>query len=113
METLTGISTIIIFSIMSFLIGSAGMSKWIRLRNVKQPSIEKPPTKTSIYADHVINTAAQIYSGYNESKIIRIGASKQPKIDRQGEALNDAFTLVNRAYSIFDKLDRDGSQIVN
>ena len=113
METLTLIISIIIFSVISFLVGAAGMSKWIRSKNTDR-SIEKPPTRTSIYADHVINIAGQIYCNYNESKIIRLGGTN-PKttIDRQGEALNEAFSLVNRAYAVFDKLDQDESQIVN
>lgn len=114
MELLTTIISIIIFSVIFFLIGAAGMSKWIRSKTVDQASIEKPPTRNSIYADHVINTAARIYCNYNESKIIRLG-EKHPREDsgRYGEALNEAFNLVNRAYAVFDKLDQDGKQSVN
>ena len=89
------------------------MSKWIRSKNVQQ-SIEKPPTRNSIYADHVINTATRIYCNYSESKIIRLGGTNpKPTIDRQGKALNEAFALVNRAYSVFDDLDKDDKQVVN
>ncbi len=113
MELLTTIISIIVFSVISFLIGAAGMSKWIRSKTV-QPSIEKPPTRNSIYADHVINTATRIYCNYSESKIIRLGGTNpKPVIDRQGKALKEAFNLVNRAYAIFDDLDKDEKQIVN
>ena len=89
------------------------MSKWIRSKNVDRSPIEKPPTRNSIYADHVINTATHIYCNSNESKIIRLGVSAKPKNDRYGEALNEAFNLVNRAYSVFDKLDQDEKQVAN
>lgn len=114
MGTLTLIILIIIFSAVSFLLGAVGMSKWIRPKNVDRSPIEKPPTRNSIYADHVINTAAQIYSNYSKSKIIKLG-EKHLKADngRYGDALNEAFNLVNNAYVVFDNLDKDKDQIVN
>lgn len=108
METLTLIISIIIFSVIFFLIGAAGMSKWIRSKNGDRSFIEKPPTRNSIYADHVINTAARIYCNFSKSKIIRLGETHpRPNNDRYGEALNEAFNLVNSAYAVFDKLDQD------
>ena len=114
MELLTTISSIILFSVIFLLIGAVGMSRWIRSKNVDRPPIGKPPTRNSIYADHVINTAARIYCSYSKSKIIRLG-EKHPMADknRYGEALNEAFNLVNSAYAVFDNLDKDEKQVVN
>ena len=90
-----------------------GVKEWRKEKAENQP-IEKPPTRNSIYADHVINTATRIYCNYSESKIIRLGGTNpKPEADRQGRALKDAFNLVNRAYAIFDNLDKDEKQIVN
>jgi hypothetical protein len=74
---------------------------------------EKQPTRNSIYADHVINTAARIYCNYSESKIIRPGMQAQQKEQRYKEALSEAFTLVNKAYFVFDDLDKEGNEVVN
>lgn len=103
METLGIISFITIAVIASFLVGLVAMAKYI---NSKPKQIEKPPTRNSIYADHVISTAAQIYCNYNESKIIRVGqGQEQQRKDRYSQSLNEAFNLVNWAYGVFDDLD--------
>jgi hypothetical protein len=72
-----------------------------------KPLVSCPPTRETLYADHVINTAAQIYCNYNESKIIRPGASTQPKKQRCGEALQEALNLVGAAYRYFDMKDME------
>jgi hypothetical protein len=104
-EIMTGtIALIIIISIIAFVIGLAAMARY---KQEKPKPIEKTPTKYTLYADHIINAATQIYCNYNESKIIRPGSSPQLKKDRYGEALQEALNLVGAAYHYFDLMDSD------
>lgn len=107
MEIFGILAAFIIVSIIAFLIGAAGMAKYNRSRN--KPQIEIPATRNTAYADHVISAAVQIYCNFNESKIIRPGASTQPKKDRYGEALQESLNLVGAAYQYFDIVDQDTS----
>jgi hypothetical protein len=99
------ISAIVIVSIIVFLLGAMAMAKYLRSRN--KTMIEKPRTIDTPYAIHVINTAAQIYCNYNESKIIRPGQQQKQKQERQGEALQEALNLVGAAYKYFDLTDSE------
>lgn len=105
MEIFGIVSVIIIISVIAFLIGAAGMAKYNRSRN--KPQIEIPATRNTPYADHVISAAVNIYCNFNESKIIRPGASSQPKKDRYGEALQEAVEIIGAAYQYFDIVDQD------
>ena len=107
MEFFGILAAIVISSIITFIIGLSAMAKYNRSRN--KPQIEIPATRNTAYADHVINAAVQIYCNFNESKIIRPGASAQPKKDRYGEALQESLNLVGAAYQYFDIVDQDTS----
>lgn len=104
MELLGTLALIIIVFIIAFLIGAAGMARY---KKQAPQSIEKTPTKYTLYSDHVVNTAARIYCNYSESKIIRPNASPKLKKDRYGEALQEALNLVGAAYNYFDLIDSD------
>lgn len=99
------ISIIVTASIIFFAIGAVLMSRYINSKPEPQPA--KMPTRETVYAAHVVNTAAQIYCNYSESKIIRPGQNNQSKKDRQGEALQEALNLVGAAYRYFDIIDSD------
>lgn len=102
MEIFGIISLIVIASIIAFSLGVIAMARYI---NSKPEQIKKIPTRDTIYADHVINTAAQIYCNYNESKVIRLGQQQNQKKDRYGEALQESLNLVGAAYRYFDLTD--------
>lgn len=103
MEILGTISFIVIISITGFSIGVIAMARY--KNSSAKPVIKKTPTRDTIYADHVISTAAKIYCDYNESRIIRPGAQVQQKKDRYGEALQESLNLVGAAYRYFDLTD--------
>lgn len=105
------IAFIIIIAIIFFMIGAAGMAGY--KNKAAKPVIEQPPTKYTTYANQVINVAAMIYCNYNESKIIRPGATTKLKQDRIGEALQESLNLVGSAYAYFDDLDSDNRGKLN
>jgi len=106
MEIFGIISFTVIASVVAFILGIIGMARY-KSSISKPPVIEKPPTRDTLYADHVIHAAAQIYCNYNESKIIRPGQQVQQKKDRYGEALQEALNLVGAAYRYFDLMDSE------
>ncbi len=106
MELFGTIALIIVVFFIAFLIGAIGMARWKNSKTVQEP--EKMPTRETVYAAHVVNTAAEIYCNYSESKIIRPGINNQTKKDRQGEALQEALNLVGAVYRYFDMVDADG-----
>ncbi len=108
MEFLGTIMLIIIVSVIFFLLGAIGMARW---KNSRTQEPEKMPTRETVYAAHVVNTAAEIYCNYSESKIIRPGINNQTKKDRQGEALQEALNLVGAAYRYFDMVDSEPKKI--
>lgn len=110
-------------SIIFFILGAIMFANWqnkktMALReyykNLYSKPEEKQPTRNSIYADHVINTASRVYCNFNESKIIRPGqAHLEDRKSRQDKALTEAFNLVNKAYAVFDNLDKEGDNVIN
>ena len=100
------ISLIIIVFVIAFLFGLAGMAKYKNVTSVR-PSIEKIPTKDTLYAERVIYAAVKIYCNFNESKIIRLGQQIQQKKDRRGEAIQEALNLVDGACNYFDLKDSE------
>ncbi len=109
MEFFGTIALIIVVSVTAFLIGAVGMARWKNSKTIQEP--EKMPTRETVYAAHVVNTAAEIYCNYSESKIIRPGINNQTKKDRQGEALQEALNLVGAAYRYFDMVDSEPKKI--
>ena len=109
MEFLGTIALIIIVFFIAFLIGAIGMARWKNSRTVQESA--KMPTRETVYAAHVVNTAAQIYCNFSESKIIRPGINNQTKKDRQGEALQEALNLVGAAYRYLDAVDAEPKKI--
>ena len=106
MEILGIISFAVIVFVIAFIFGLVGMAKYKELTS-KPPVIKKIPTRDTLYADRVINTATMIYCNYNESKIIRPGQQVQQKKDRYGEALQESLNLVGAAYRYFDLTDSE------
>jgi len=102
MENTILLGSFILITLVSFVLGAIGMARYI---NRKPRTIEKPATKDTIYASHVMNTAAMIYCNYSDSRIIRPGATRTHKQERYGEAIQEALNLVGSAYKYFDLVD--------